>query len=137
MARILVAASPQPRTILERVLAGHELACAGDLASAEQLLREQQSFDQIVCTVLFDDSRMFDLLRLVKSKLRWREIPFVCARIRSTTLADSKIALEAVAFTCQALGASAFLDMTRYRIEPERELRQDLERLLPGPPFGS
>ena len=134
MARILVAASPEPRNILERVLEGHEVSCAQDLASAEHLLR-RQSFDQIVCTVLFDDSRMFDLLRLAKSARQWRLIPFVCARIRSSTL-DSRIALEAVAFTCHSLGAAAFLDMTLYEIEPERKMREALDRLLAAPPPG-
>src|SRR5438034_706764 len=44
MAKILVAASPEPRAIVERILAGHELSCAEDMAQAERLIRER-TFD--------------------------------------------------------------------------------------------
>ena len=46
MAKVLVAASPEPRAVIERILAGHELSCAETMAQAEQLLREQ-TFDLI------------------------------------------------------------------------------------------
>src|SRR5688500_14398082 len=85
MARILVAASPEPRAVVERILAGHELACAETMAQAEQLLRER-TFDLILCTIVFDESRMFDLLRLAKSRPEWQPIPFVAARVRSHVL---------------------------------------------------
>src|SRR2546421_13049192 len=52
VASILVAASPEPRAILERILAGHELACAETMAQGEQLLRER-AFDLIICTIVF------------------------------------------------------------------------------------
>jgi CheY-like chemotaxis protein len=96
---------------------------------AERLLRADQ-FDLIVCTVLFDDSRMFDLLRMAKSRHEWQQIPFVCVRVRSHVLSD-RIAREAAAFTCHALGAVAFLDIDDYKADPERELRQAIERHLP------
>ena len=128
MAKILVAASAEPRAILERILAGHELTCAATVDQAEQFLREQ-TFDQIFCTIVFDDSRMFDFLRLAKAKPEWRKIPFVCARLRPWVL-DSPVALEGVAFTCRALGAAAFLDMADYHVEPDRELRDDIELLI-------
>jgi CheY-like chemotaxis protein len=116
--------------MLERMLAGHELSCPETLDEATQLLRERD-FDLIVCTVYFDESRMFDLLRLVKASPEWRRIPFVCARLRRHVL-DSPIALEGVAFTCKALGAAAFLNVTDYPVNPERELRAVIERLLPN-----
>ena len=68
MARILVAASPEPRAIVERILAGHELSRAETMAQAEQFLHER-TFDLIIGTIVFDESRMFDLLRLVKGGL--------------------------------------------------------------------
>ena len=128
MASILVGASTTPRTIVERMLAGHELSCADTMAQAEALLRERR-FDLIVCTILFDESRMFDFLRLAKSSLEWRRIPFVCARVRPHVL-RSPTALEAIAFTSQALGAAAFLDVARYPVAPERQMRAAIERLL-------
>jgi CheY-like chemotaxis protein len=128
MARILVAASPEPRAIVERILAGHELSCAETMAQAQQLLRER-AFDLIICTVVFDDSKMFDLLQLAKSKPEWQRIPFVAARVRPNIF-NSTAVLRATAFTCGALGAEAFLDIADYQADPEREMREAIERFL-------
>src|SRR5438094_133241 len=84
MAKILVAASPEPRAILERVLAGHELFRAETMAQAEQFLVER-TFDLIICTIVFDESKMFDFLRHAKSRPESQRIPFVCARVREAT----------------------------------------------------
>jgi CheY-like chemotaxis protein len=128
MARILVAASAEPRAIIERVLTGHELVCAQTLAQAEQCLREQR-FDLIICTIAFDESRMFDFLRLAKSKPSWRRIPFIAARLRPHIL-RSPTALRDAAFTCGALGAEAFLDVADYQMDPEPELRAAIDGFL-------
>jgi response regulator RpfG family c-di-GMP phosphodiesterase len=128
MAKILVAASPEPRAILERILGGHALFCAETMAQAEQFLRER-TFDLIICTIVFDESAMFDLLQIAKSSPEWQRIPFVCARLRGHIL-RSPIALEGVAFTCRELGAVAFLDITDYDVDPEREMRGAIERSL-------
>ncbi|MBI5277685.1 MAG: hypothetical protein HY854_14630 [Burkholderiales bacterium] len=125
MAKILVAASSEPRAMLERILAGHDLSCAETLAQAEELLH-QRTFDLIVCTVFFDESRMFDLLRLAKNSPEWQRIPFVCARLRRHVL-ESSIALQGVAFTCKALGATAFLNITDFQVDSEREMRVAIE----------
>jgi CheY-like chemotaxis protein len=128
MAKILIAASPEPRAIVERVLAGHELACAETTAQAEQFLRER-TFDLIICTIVFDESKMFDFLRHAKSTPEWQRIPFVCARVRSH-IVRSPTALGAAAFTCRALGGEAFLNIDDYHVDPEREMREAIERLL-------
>jgi hypothetical protein len=128
MGKILIAASPEPRTIVERILACHELICAETMARAEQFMRER-TFDLIVCTIAFDESRMFDLLRLAKSRLEWQAIPFVCARVRGYIL-RSPASLAAAALTCRELGGDAFLDISDYEVDPEREMRRAMERLL-------
>lgn len=128
MARVLVAASPEPRAVVERILAGHEFARAETIEQAEHLLREQ-SFDLIICTIVFDGSRMFDLLQLAKSRPEWQLIPFVGARVRSTHRL-SPATLRATAFTCGTLGAEAFLDITDYEVDPEREIREAIERIM-------
>lgn len=128
MAKILVAAAPEPRAIVERILAGHELVYAETMAQAEQFLRDR-TFALIICTVVFDESRMFDFLRLAKSRVEWQRIPFVCARVRHHIL-RSPAALEAAAVTCRALGAEAFLDIANYQADPEREMGDAIERLL-------
>jgi CheY-like chemotaxis protein len=128
MAKILVAASPEARAVVERVLAGHDVRCAETMAQAEELLGER-TFDLVICTIAFDESKMFDLLRLTKSRREWQRIPFVGARVRAHIL-RSPTALEAAAFTCRALGAEAFLDIADYQVDPEREMRGAIERLL-------
>ena len=128
MSRILVAASAEPRGIAERILAGHELACAETMEQAKQLLRGQ-GFDLIFCTVVFDESNMFDLLKLAKSTPEWRGIPFVGARVRPQVLRTGA-ALKAAELTCRELGAAAFLDIASYDVAPEQEMRDAIERLL-------
>src|SRR6266446_7940912 len=86
------------------------------------LKAEQINAHLIICTIVFDESRMFDLLRLAKSTPAWQQIPFICARLRHHIL-DSPLALEGVAFTCQTLGAVAFLNVADYQVDPEQEMR--------------
>jgi DNA-binding NtrC family response regulator len=128
MARIMVAASAEPRAIVERILEGHQLVFAETMAQAEQLLGES-TLDLIICTIAFDDSKMFDLLRLAKSRSEWQQIPFICARVRPHIL-RSPTALRTAAFTCAALGAAGFLDIADYEANPEQEMRKALERYL-------
>jgi hypothetical protein len=130
VANILVAASSEPRAALDRILAGHDLSCPETLEKAEQMLRNR-FFDMIVCTVFFDESRMFDLLRLAKSTPEWQCIPFVCARVRQHVL-EASVAREAIAFTCKSLGAAEFLDVANYPYpaDTDREMRAAVERLL-------
>ena len=128
MAKILIAASPEPRQLIERMLAGHELYCAESMDQAQQSMCKR-SYDLIICTLLFDESKMFDLLRHAKSKPEWRLVPFVCTRVKSH-LPWSSIALKAVEFTCEALGAAAFLDIDNYPTDTLREMRKAIERFL-------
>lgn len=131
MARILVAASPEPRAIVERILSGHKLTPADTIGQAEQLLCKG-AFDLIICTIVFDESRMFDLVRLAKSRPDWQRIPFVATRVRPYIL-RSPASLRNAAFTCRVLGAEAFLDIADYTHDPEREMREAIERFLVTP----
>jgi CheY-like chemotaxis protein len=128
MAKILVAASPEPGAIVKRLLAGHDLVSAETMPQAEERLREQ-SFDLIICTIVFDDSKMFEFLRVAKSRPEWQDVPFVCVRVRAHILRSASV-LKAAAFTCQELGAAAFLDIADYTIDPEREMRDAIEGFL-------
>ena len=128
MANILVAASAEPREIVERILAGHALSCAQTMVRAQEFLRERP-FDLIVCTIAFDESKMFDLLRLAMSTPEWKAIPFLCARVRGHVL-RSPTAMQSAAFTSRQLGATAFLDIADYHVDPEREMRVAIEQHL-------
>jgi DNA-binding NtrC family response regulator len=114
---------------MERVLAGHELVHAKTVEQALRSLRKG-GFDLVVCTVLFDDSRMFDLLRLVREEDKWADLLFVCARARHNVL-DTPVALEAVGIACRALAADAFLNISDYgRQNPEDGMKKEIEKLL-------
>src|SRR5256885_8989687 len=107
MARILLAASPEPRAIVERILAGHELSLAETMAQAEQLLRER-TFDLIICTIVFDEAKKFDLLRLAQPSSERQRNPVVAAQVRPPILCSPR-ARRAAAVTCAQLAAAAFL----------------------------
>jgi len=94
---------------------------------AEQFLRED-TFDLIICTIVFDESKMFDLLRLVKSQTGWQQIPFVSVRARAHIFLSQR-GLDGIAFTCRELGAE-FFDIADYKVEPERELRDSIDAFL-------
>ncbi len=130
MAKILIAASPEPRAVLERILGGHDLVCAETISQAVAFLADGR-VDLIVCTIVFDESKMFDLLRLIKAAPEWEAIPFLCARVRPHIL-RSQTSLEAAALTCRMLEAEAFLDIADYQVDPEREMRLAIERFLQG-----
>jgi len=63
----------------------------------------------VLCGVHFDESRMFDLLRLAKADKRFRSIPFICYRDLQSELAPPL--LESLRIACTALGAEAFIDL--------------------------
>jgi PleD family two-component response regulator len=128
MAKILVAASPEPRAIVERILAGHELFFAETLSQAVKLLGDR-TFDLIICTIAFDETKMFELLGFAKSTPDWKLIPFVCARVRDYVV-RSQSARAAAAFTSRQLGAAAFLDIANYPADPEQGMRDAIEGIL-------
>lgn len=133
MAKILIAASPEPQAIIRRLLKRHELSCAETMTQGEVLLQDG-TFDLILCTIVFDDSRMFEFLRLVKANRKWKRIPFVCLRVRPKTL-DYRLAIEGVQIASKVLGATAFLDIDSYRVEgkdPETALGEAIESFLPS-----
>jgi CheY-like chemotaxis protein len=128
IARILIAAAAEPRAVLERVLPDHDLFFAETLAQALKLLSER-SFDLVICTIAFDETRMLELLGFAKANPEWKSTPFICARVRHG-IVSSPSARKAVAFTCRQLGAAAFLDVADYPVDAERGMREAIEAIL-------
>lgn len=77
-ASILVADLPSGIATLRNVLGERATFIHADTIDAA--LKSSKSADMIVCGIHFDDSRMFDLLRLVKADSQSRSIPFLCYR---------------------------------------------------------
>lgn len=75
MYKVLVAIRPDDAQVMRRVLGDdfEVLACVS-LAEAQAALTP--TIDMIACGVHFDDGRMFDLLKFVKSDTSFAHIPF-------------------------------------------------------------
>lgn len=78
-------------------------------------LKSSKSANMIVCVIHFDDSRMFDLLRLVKADSQSRSIPFLCYRDLGNELPATLF--ESLEIACKALGAAGFVDVHRLKQE--------------------
>lgn len=129
--KILIAASPELRAKVERMISDHHEAYHASTVEEATRLLENTRFDGIVCTILFDDARIFDLLRMVRSNRKWKDIPFVCARVRPGTL-DTPSAVEGIKSACELHGATGFVNISDYNDEPEPEqlMADAIERYL-------
>jgi CheY-like chemotaxis protein len=127
-ASILVADVPETDRRLWSILEGHQLAFVRMLEEAMRVLGSQK-YDLLLVGVQFDDSRMFELTRRVRSDSGGRDLPVVCFRgFRRGTIAISTETLEIV---CRALNANAFVDLTNYADEEgNRAMRATVDRLL-------
>jgi DNA-binding response OmpR family regulator len=126
--RILVADIPESDRRLTEVLSGHELAFARSLREAQRLLG-QTGFDLIVIGVQFDDSRMFDLVRHVRS-VGQDKPPVACVRCQRFT--SPALSIEGLEIAAQAATCNVFVDLTKYSDDASgnAEVRKLLEGLL-------
>lgn len=105
--RLLGADTPVGVAMLRGVFAGSfDVIPVHTLDAAVARLRGD--LDLILCGLHFDDSRMFDLLRLAKATPATREIPFICYRDLDTQLA--RPILEGMEIAAKANGALTFVD---------------------------
>ena len=134
--KILVADVPELDARLAMVLAGRELRFVRTVDEAMRALA-QASFDLLLISVHFDDSRMFDLLREARTDARNQGIPILC--VREPGLGFTAISSHTLEVTCRALEANAFLDLATIDDDAQRDaaLRAAAEGLLPdGKPRG-
>jgi hypothetical protein len=106
--RILVADVPAGVRALENVI-GTSATVIGTNSLDEAVFLLRKGVDLIVCGIHFDESRMFDLLRLAKAGPSIQAIPFLCFRDM-----DSGLTLpifESLQIACQALEAVEFVDL--------------------------
>jgi len=129
--KILVADTPEGDRRLSQILSGYELTFVRTMGEARREL-EADGFVLILVGVHFDDSRMFDLLRQVRSEGRNKDIPIIC--VREPGLGFTAISSHTLEVTCRALDANVFLDLTNINDEPGRDaaLRAAVEGLLPN-----
>ena len=109
--RALIAAQPAAWTrlmhALEDVL---DLIPSHSRADAWLVLEQDAAdIDLIISTIAFDDSRMVDFLQAVKADAEFSHIPFLCARVLPSILADHLVAH--LRRGCTELGAVDLIDV--------------------------
>jgi hypothetical protein len=103
---LLVATTPMGYVHARRALHHRfDLVAAFSIAQASAAL-QADGIAAILCSIHFDDSRMYDLLR--EAHLVAPELPFLCCRILHSPL--SRQALEALMTSARQLGCRAFVD---------------------------
>jgi len=125
MNKILVADVPQMDARYAAALGGCEIEFVRTLAQARQALGGARH-DLVVIGVYFDDSRMFDLMRVLRTDPRHAETPILCVRGRPGLAAVSTRTLED---SVKALGAREFIDLVSEE-DGERILREAAGRLI-------
>lgn len=127
-AKVLVADVHEADRRLSAILSGYQCAFVYSLPEAKLAL-ERQDFDLVLTGIHFDESRMFDFLRLVRAHGRYRHKPIVC--IRGLTTPYNPMVLEGLEIAAMALGATAFVDLNRYpEGEADARLRRTVDRLV-------
>jgi hypothetical protein len=131
MKKILVADVPQMDGRYSPAFAGWEIAFVRSMSEARGALAAAR-YDLIAIGVYFDDSQMFDLLRLIRKDRVHGDVPVICVRGRTGFTAITGRTLE---MTVTALGADEFIDLLHFGDDDagNAALRASAEHLLSGP----
>jgi hypothetical protein len=89
---------------------------------------EARDINLVLCGMYFAETRMFDLLRLVKEK--YPALPVVCCRIGQSEVPE--VTLEAVGIAARSMGAEEFVNQPLLRPDPaaDQEFRLRVLRHL-------
>ena len=111
---ILLASSPEAKIPLSKALADtyNLLPCHTQTEAISILNQRGGDIALILCTLRFNDSRMYDFLQYVKSNDQVRSIPFVCLTVTRSALGaqNTEIINEALEKVVKGFGGSAFID---------------------------
>jgi PleD family two-component response regulator len=107
-AKVLVADIPEADETIRGCLPGHDLHFVRTLSEAIRELR-RDGYQLIVIGMHFDESRMFELLRFVRSMPRHKDTPVVCVQCQDVMLSEA--VLKNMDDAVKALGGNAFIDM--------------------------
>lgn len=105
---------------LQRILAGHRLTIPSSVDEAERRLRAHE-FALVILDVHFDESRMFELLRLVRIVPKNKLTPVVCVLSGPSKLSD--VAIEGLDHAVKAMLANAFLNLHKFADDAEGNAR--------------
>lgn len=110
--RVLVAAFHEGHRRIAAILDGHDLVVVHTVGEAQAVLAAQP-FDLVVIGTRFDESRMFDLVRLINASEKTSPMAVVCFRGMLGRQASERVFVEGLVLGCQALGA-VFHDFISY-----------------------
>lgn len=135
MSRLLVAVTPEVQPLMVDALAGHELIFPEDLQRAVSVLKEER-VDLVFCGVLFDESRMFDLLTSFRVESAKKDLPFLCMRQPGSLMAHP-MCVSSIQVAARAMGANDFLDYADREWDKSllAEIRQTVQSWLPAANF--
>ena len=132
MGNILVAASFSGYALLQSLLEGYPLIPAYTIEDALEVLRHRCDIALCICAVQFDDSQMFEFLRLATAQ--HLQTPIICVRALDSALPRS--CLDSLEVVTKNAGAVAFLDVVallkqygnaRARVELGHSLREQIK----------
>ena len=138
--RVLVAGTYDAIDALSQALGGEADLVAA--RSVKEALAELQrgSFDTIVCSVRFDESRMFEFLQAIME--RKRAVRIVAFRVERNALTHST--RSAIRNALEALGVERFADLSQLRAEYGEDVALETlrkmvldENFTPPAPAGS
>ena len=105
---LLVACPPFAYPTVEKALGPYvNLLPVSSLDAAKNALRTRPSIAMIVCSIYFDESRMYDLLRYCKQSHPL--VPFAAVRILDFEMPT--VARDALTIATESLGAKGFVDV--------------------------
>ena len=105
---ILAGVRPQGGVAVRRALGEYaEVVPVYEYEEAVATLRARRDVDLVLCGVFFNETRAFDLLRLVRAE--FPSLPFVACRIGDRVVPPAMA--EAMGIAAKSMGAVAFIDM--------------------------
>lgn len=110
--KILLAETPERSEGLRLALEGYvDIIVSSSLEDASRQIGKE--LDAVLCSVNFDDSRMFDLLQLLKQDSATRKIPFICLHTLDSALSTTCIRMTERAVAL--MGGDGFIELSGWR----------------------
>ena len=108
--RILIAGIEDSNRRLAGIFADFDAKFVDTIVQAQSELATKR-YDVILIAVRFDESRMFDFLRYLKSDPSLSSVPVICYRSARRALAATDMGRLSVELAARALGAYDFVDI--------------------------
>jgi hypothetical protein len=124
---VLLAGTQQAIDTMHSVF-GDELELVEARSIDEALVCLEGGIDLIVCSVRFDESRMFNFLQALHERPNARSIPVICCRTAPEAL--SREVRRAVEMALQALGVGTFVDLAALREQFDESIAAETLRQL-------